>query len=54
VVGSSSPQDEQPKVLGGICIAPRRSLTVPATEEAVKTLGLKKGIRVMALDLSGL
>jgi hypothetical protein len=29
-------------------------MTVPATEEMVKGLGLKKGIRVIAADLSGL
>ena len=43
-----------PKVLVGICIAPRRSLTVPASEEVVKELGLKKGIRLVGLNLSGL
>ena len=54
VVGPPSKTAEQPKVLMGISIPPRKSLTVPASEEAVKTLGLKQGIRVMALDLSGL
>ena len=29
-------------------------MTVPASEEVVKTLGLKKGIKLVALDLSGL
>ena len=29
-------------------------MTVPASEEVVKALGLKQGIRVTALDLSGL
>ena len=41
-------------MLSGICVSPRRSLTVPATEEVVKSLGLKKGIKLTALDLSGL
>ena len=41
-------------LISGICISPRRSMTVPATEEVVKTLGLRKGIRVVAADLSGL
>jgi hypothetical protein len=54
VLGTTSKADEEPKVLWGICISPRRSLTVPATEEAVRTLGLKKGVKVVALDLSGL
>jgi hypothetical protein len=47
-------EDARPKELSGICISPRRSMTVPATEEIVKELGLKKGVRVTAADLSGL
>ena len=54
VVGPPSKTVEEPKVLLGITIPPRKSLTVPASEDAVKTLGLKQGIRVMAVDLSGL
>jgi hypothetical protein len=54
LLGTDSPAKEAPKVLTGICISPRRSLTIPATDEAVKELGLKKGIRLRALDLSGL
>jgi hypothetical protein len=54
VLGVGTKESELPKQLLGICIAPRRSLTVPATEEVVKTLNLRKGIRVMAADLSGL
>jgi hypothetical protein len=53
-VGTTSSPDETPKVLLGICVSPRRSLTVPASEEAVKELGLKKGIKLTALNLSGL
>ena len=53
-VGTGSKEDEMPKVLSGIAIPPRRSMLVPTTEESVKTLGLKKGIKVLALDLSGL
>ena len=53
-VGTTSPPNETPKVLLGICVSPRRSLTVPASEEAVKELGLKKGIKLTALNLSGL
>ena len=41
-------------MLAGICVSPRKSMTVGASEEAVKTLGLKKGIKLIALDLSGL
>jgi len=53
-LGIASKPDETPKVLAGICVSPRRSMTVPASEEVVKALGLKKGIKLVALDLSGL
>jgi hypothetical protein len=53
-LGTASKPDEAPKVLSGISIPPHKRMTVPASEEVVKTLGLKKGIRVVALDLSGL
>jgi hypothetical protein len=53
-LGTTSKSDEAPKVLSGICLSPRRSMTVPASEEVVKALGLKKGIKLVALDLSGL
>jgi hypothetical protein len=42
------------KVLSGLSVGPLRSLTVPASDEVVKALGLRKGIRVTAADLSGL
>jgi len=54
VMGPESKPAEEPKVLLGITIPPGKSLTVPASEDAVKMLGLKQGIRVMAVDLSGL
>jgi hypothetical protein len=54
VLGTASGPDEAPKVWSGISIPPRRCMTLPASEEVVKTLGLKKGIRVVAIDLSGL
>jgi hypothetical protein len=53
-VGTTSKDDETPRILAGISLAPRRSMTVTASDEVVKTLGLKKGIRLVALDLSGL
>jgi hypothetical protein len=52
VLGKGS--ETESKVLSGISIAPQRSMTLPATDEMVKSLGLKKGIRVIAADLSGL
>jgi hypothetical protein len=54
LLGTDSPASEKPKLLTGICVSPRRSLTIPANEQVVKTLGLKKGIKLTALDLSGL
>ena len=54
LMGPASKPAEEPKVLLGITIPPRKSLTVPASEDAVRTMGLKQGIRVMAVDLSGL
>jgi len=53
-VGTTSKEGDMPNVLAGIAIPPRRSMLVPTPEESVKTLGLKKGIKVLALDLSGL
>ncbi len=40
--------------MSGLSIPPRKNMTVPASEDVVKLLGLKKGIRVMAVNLSGL
>jgi hypothetical protein len=54
LLGTDSPASETPKSLTGICVSPRRSLTIPADEQVVKALGLKKGIKLTALDLSGL
>ena len=54
LLGTGSPEEETPKMLTGICISPRRSLTIPANEQVVKDAGLKKGIKLTALDLSGL
>jgi hypothetical protein len=54
LLGTTSKPDELPKVLSGVCIPPRKSMTVPASDEVVKLLGLKKGTKVVALDLSGL
>jgi len=53
-VGITSKDDETPRILAGISIPPRKHMTVPASEELVKKLGLRKGIRIVALDLSAL
>jgi len=54
VLGEDGTTKDAPKVLSGICVSPRKSMTVPAPGEMVEQLGLKKGVRVIAVDLSGL
>jgi hypothetical protein len=55
VKGTISTHDDKLKILAGdISIAPLKSWTVPATGDTVEELGLKKGIRIVAADLSGL
>ena len=53
-VGIEGDEKQAPHVVAGMSIPPRRSMTFPATEEAVKQLGLRRGIRITALDLSAL
>jgi len=54
VQGTLGTPNDPPKVLAGISIPPGKNLTVPATGEMVDQLGLKKGVRIIAADLSGL
>jgi hypothetical protein len=54
ILGSTPKDGEAAKVLQGISIAPFRRLTLPATSDMVEQFGLRKGVRVMAADLSGL
>ncbi len=53
-VGTTSKADEIPRVLSGISVPPRKSMTVSASAEVVKTLSLKQGVKLVALDLSAL
>lgn len=52
--GTKAARDHAPSVLAGLSLPPLKTLTVPATVDAVKRLGLKEGARVVATDLSGL
>jgi len=54
LLGTASKPDELPQILSGICLPPRKKMTYPAPDDLVKSLGLKKGTKVVALDLSGL
>ncbi len=53
-VGTTSKADEIPRVLSGISVPPRKSMTISASAEVVKTLSLKQGVKLVALDLSAL
>src|SRR6185312_7012812 len=54
LIGVGAKPSEPAKVLMGISLAPKRGLSLPATGESVERLGLKQGVKVIALDLSGL
>jgi hypothetical protein len=55
ILGTGTDKAEMtPKCLDDICISPRQNMTVPASSEMIEQLGLRKGIRVIAADLSGL
>ena len=49
-----SKSGEEPKRLNAISVPPHRSFTVPATGEVGQKLGLRRGVRVVAADSSGL
>jgi hypothetical protein len=54
IQGAASKAEDPSRMLTSMGIPPRKHLTLPASEDVVKALGLKHGIRVTALDLSGL
>ncbi len=54
LAGSAAKPSEPAKALLGIALSPRRTMALPASAEAVERFGLKDGIKVLALDLSGL
>jgi hypothetical protein len=54
LLGSTSTPSDVPQLVQMLSISPRRSFTVPVSEDMVRPLGLKKGVKVVALDLSGL
>jgi hypothetical protein len=53
-VGKTNKADETPRILSGISVPPRKSMTVTASPEVVKALSLKQGVKLVALDLSAL
>jgi hypothetical protein len=54
LAGQETKPDSNPPTLIGLSLSPRKAMTLPASHELVRRLGLKKGIRVLAADLSGL
>jgi hypothetical protein len=52
--GPEEPVKAEPKALAGLSLPPRKTMNVPATAELVQKLGLKEGVRVVAVNLSGL
>jgi hypothetical protein len=54
LAGSEISEKTPPSVLSGICVSPRKSMTIPAPADLVDRLKLKAGVRVLAADLSGL
>jgi hypothetical protein len=53
-IAGAAEEADAPRQLAGLGVPPRRSLTVPASAQAVEDLGLEDGVRVVAADLSGL
>jgi len=54
VISAVAKPSEPAKVLLGVSISPRRNLSIPATGKSIEQIGLNKGVKVIALDLSGL
>jgi hypothetical protein len=54
LTGLDKASAKQPSVLVGFSLSPRKSMTVPASAEVVDRLGLKGGVRIVAVDLSSL
>jgi hypothetical protein len=52
--GMDRDEETKPSALAGFSLPPHKHMSMPATGEMVDRLGLKKGIRVLAADLSGL
>jgi hypothetical protein len=53
-VGIFSPPALPPRTLAGISLPPHKSMTITAGAEFVKELGLEQGVRMTAVNLSGL
>ena len=54
VTGSQIDDAKKVAAASGLTVGPRRSIVMPANQDAIRKLGLREGIRVLAADLSGL
>jgi hypothetical protein len=54
LAGNDVSGTNRPTALAGFCLPPRKTLTAPAAAETVERLKLKEGVRLLAVDLSGL
>jgi hypothetical protein len=54
VCGPDDPAKAETKALSGFSLPPHKTINLPATSEVVQRLGLKEGLRVVAVNLSGL
>jgi hypothetical protein len=54
LAGPAQDDAAKPTILLGLSLSPHRALTVPATEDAVRRLGLTKGLRPLAAQLDSL
>ncbi len=52
--GREAKSGSQPATLIGLSLPPRKAMTIPATQEAVRRLGSRKRVHILAADLSGL
>ena len=52
--GPIDPKSTVPGVLSGLSVGPGKVLAIAASAETVERLGLKKGVHILAADLSGL
>ena len=55
LIGSGKSKTETtPKIISGFSLSPRKSMSLPITGDMVDQFGLRKDVRVIAADLSGL
>jgi hypothetical protein len=54
LIGPEEAAKAEAKTLAGFSLPPHKTMNLPATSDTVQKLGLKEGVRVIAVNLSGL